>query len=454
MAKKKKRCFVVMGYGTRTDPATGRALNLDASYKNLIKPAVTRAGLECVRADEIGDSGVIDVPMYQQILTADVVIADVSTANNNAFYELGVRHALRPFTTIIVAEDQFQFPFDISHVRVRTYKHLGEDIGASEARKFKGELRKAITDILNKKQPEDDSPVYIFLNKLRRLKLPDDLEAEVATVADAVSAANAAAPAAEVAPDETHRALMEQVEEAKKASDFGRAKQLLERMREQRPGDPYITQQLALVTYKDKKRDPKKRCTEARDLLLTLGPATSNDTQTLGLWGSVHKHMCEDGSGTKAEDAKFVNESVRAYERGFHLRNDYYNGINFAYMLNVRAAHADDRAEAIADFVQARRVREEVIRICDEWLKANPQPGKSAPAKARKQYLDSKYWVLATQAEAYLGTGQTAKAERLYRKAYALKPDGWMTDTTRKQRAKLEGLLAKSPLKYVKAAGK
>ena len=37
--------------------------------------------------------------------------ADVSTANCNAFYELGVRHALRPATTIIIAEDKFKFPF-------------------------------------------------------------------------------------------------------------------------------------------------------------------------------------------------------------------------------------------------------------------------------------------------------------------------------------------------------
>ena len=45
----------------------------------MIKPAVEEAGLECYRADEIVHSGVIDVPMYQQILTANVVIADLST---------------------------------------------------------------------------------------------------------------------------------------------------------------------------------------------------------------------------------------------------------------------------------------------------------------------------------------------------------------------------------------
>lgn len=42
-----------MGFGPKTDPATGRVLDLDKTYKNIIKPAVQAAGYDCVRADEI-----------------------------------------------------------------------------------------------------------------------------------------------------------------------------------------------------------------------------------------------------------------------------------------------------------------------------------------------------------------------------------------------------------------
>ncbi len=93
-------CFVIMGFGLKTDLATGRVLNLDKSYKNIIKPAVTAAGYECVRADEIQHSGVIDVPMYEMLFAADLVVADLSTANLNAIFELGVRHALKPRATV------------------------------------------------------------------------------------------------------------------------------------------------------------------------------------------------------------------------------------------------------------------------------------------------------------------------------------------------------------------
>ena len=56
---------------------------------HIIKPAVEEAGLECTRADEIPHLGVIDVPMYDRLLKADVVVEDISTSNKNAFYELG-----------------------------------------------------------------------------------------------------------------------------------------------------------------------------------------------------------------------------------------------------------------------------------------------------------------------------------------------------------------------------
>src|SRR5438874_490882 len=166
-------CFVVMGFGKKNDFETGRVLDLDQSYHNLIKPAVEAAGLNCIRADEIVHAGIIDVPMYEQLLKADVVVADVSTMNPNAFYELGVRHALRPFTTIIVAESELTFPFDIGRNVIRRYRHLGEDIGFSEAQRFQKELSTAIKQIMA--QPSDDSPVYAFL----RLNPPSLIQEQI-----------------------------------------------------------------------------------------------------------------------------------------------------------------------------------------------------------------------------------------------------------------------------------
>lgn len=105
-----KTCFVLMGFGEKTDFRSDRKLNLDKTYK-IIQSAVAACGVTCIRADDIIHSSAIDKPMYEQLLEADIAIADLSTSNENAIYELGVRHALRPNTTIVIAESRFSFPF-------------------------------------------------------------------------------------------------------------------------------------------------------------------------------------------------------------------------------------------------------------------------------------------------------------------------------------------------------
>ena len=72
-----KKCFVVMGFGRKTDYQSGRVLDLDKSYQYIIKPAAEEAGLDCKRADEIIHSGLIDVPMYEQLLAAPTLSSQI-----------------------------------------------------------------------------------------------------------------------------------------------------------------------------------------------------------------------------------------------------------------------------------------------------------------------------------------------------------------------------------------
>ena len=121
-----------MGFGKKTDYSTGKTLDLDKTFKNIIKPAVEESGLICLRADEIQESGIIDKNMYTLLIQSDLVIADISTYNPNAIYELGIRHGVKPYATIIIKEKEGKIPFDLDHTRIFTYSHLGEDIGFDE----------------------------------------------------------------------------------------------------------------------------------------------------------------------------------------------------------------------------------------------------------------------------------------------------------------------------------
>jgi hypothetical protein len=276
-------------------------------------------------------------------------------------------------------------------------------------------------------------------------------------VAEEVAKAAPVVEAAAQAGGLVYSEMMQQVEEAQDEGDFVTARALLSRLRKkmkeasakaERPEDPYIIQRLALVTYKSKTPSPREALEEARNLLAPLNPATSNDTETLGLWGAVHKRLWDE-----TQDPAHLDEAVRGYERGFHLRNDYYNGINFAYLLNVRATFSSRRADAasapeeatrlradaVACFVDAAKVRREVLKICETVLSTETLTD------------DAKYWVLATMAEAYLGIGEDESAERKLQEAAAAASAPWMRTTTQEQMDKLRRLLADSPLKFLRA---
>ncbi|UCV20277.1 tetratricopeptide repeat-containing protein [Ferribacterium limneticum] len=437
-------CFVIQGFGKKTDYTDGRVLDLDASYA-IIKEAVEAAGLQSIRADEIQHSTVIDVPMYEMLLQADVVIADLSTYNVNAAYELGVRYALRPRTTIVVAEEGFKNPFDVGHIAIRRYKHLGEDIGAKEAVRFKNDLKTAIMEILASNRA--DSPVYTFLPQLAPPQM-----ASAQAAAPAPAPAGAALPqargglftvavacppgldtdqAAAATPEAlaTPKAMLDEAlakinPPAGEASDFAGARALLQKVSELRPNDPFVTQQLVVATYKSKQPDAQSALIEARGIMeKSLDPVSTNDPETLGLWGAIHKRLWELQS--RPAD---LNAAVDGYERGFSLRRDWYNGINYAFLLDLRAVEwlkAGNKDDAIADSVLARRVRSEVGRLA-----LAPAADKDADPKKR-------FWAVATLWEAALGRGDAAETARWGAEVEALAVPQWMQDTRLDQGRKL-----------------
>ena len=266
---KKKTCFVIIGFGPKPDLETGRIIDLDKTFENLIKPAFDELDIECFRAKEIRHSGIIDVPMYEWIYKADIVVADVSTLNSNALYELGVRHALRPNTTIVISEDQTKYPFDINHTVIFKYEHLGKDIGVSEAYRFKAELKKTVLSVLSSKTK--DSPVYTYLPKLQPPKFKDELPK--------------IAIKEEVQPSFSE--LVNNAENAKNNKEFKVAGMLYEVCLKFEPQNVFLRQRLALVTYKNEKPTLKKALLDAETILSELKPEETTDIETLGLSGAI-----------------------------------------------------------------------------------------------------------------------------------------------------------------------
>ena len=423
-------CFVVMGFREKTDPISGKTFDLDKSYRILIKPAVEAAGATCIRADEIVHAEVIDVPMYEQLLEADLVVADLSTLNANAFFELGVRYALRPRATIAIAESGFKNPFDTNHIATLPYEHLGKGIEAEDAEKFKAKLTNLCRTLLSNDRP--DSPVYTYIRGLQPPRVRGAVE-----LTEAAAAYRAALASGE---DRTAKPLAELMDLAmtyRRDEDFAAMRRVLADVvaaMGDNP-DPFAVQQLALATYKSQDLDPVAALTDAQKVLAPLDPEGANDPETLGIWGAIHKRLAERSQRTAEQRKADLDTAIFAYEKGYYLKDDYYNGINLAFLLDSRALQeeGDDR---IADRVQARRVREWLVR------RLEPQIAERAGKETTKELRDEGYWMRATMAEAHAGLGDAAGERAWLDKARAFASEPWMVSSTEDQIGKLRGLLA------------
>jgi hypothetical protein len=122
----KPLCFVLMPFGKKPN-ASGKQVDFDAVYQELIKPAIEEAGLEPLRADEEMTGGIIHKPMFERLVLCEYAVADLTTANANVFYELGLRHAVRPWSTVLLfAEGGSQLPFDVAPLRALPYRLSGD----------------------------------------------------------------------------------------------------------------------------------------------------------------------------------------------------------------------------------------------------------------------------------------------------------------------------------------
>lgn len=152
----KPLCFVLMPFGSKTD-GNKKEIDFDEVYRSYIKVAIEQAGLQPIRADEEKAGGFIHKPMYERLMFCEFAVADLSFANANVFYELGIRHALKPCTTVSIFEANTKLPFDTSPLRTIPYNF---EAGKVEDLDNKIKLlADAIKVNLNAQPLQDDSPI-------------------------------------------------------------------------------------------------------------------------------------------------------------------------------------------------------------------------------------------------------------------------------------------------------
>jgi hypothetical protein len=157
------RAFIIRPFGTR------KGIDFDAVERDLIDPALEHIGAEGRTTGEILEAGNIRIDMFQQLLIADVVVADITTNNPNAFYELGIRHALQEKRTFLIRAKlprpqtvdelkEVDVPFDLKTDRYFEYDPANP--GASL-----GKLAEALRETAASNR--QDSPVFLSLPNLK-----------------------------------------------------------------------------------------------------------------------------------------------------------------------------------------------------------------------------------------------------------------------------------------------
>jgi len=409
--EKEKGCFVIIGYGKKTSYANGkvRVLDLDETYTTLIKPVFDALGIPCYRAIDRNINGSIDKLMLQEIKDSFIALADISTLNANVMWELGVRHALKPRHTIMICEKEQMgnIPFDINHFIVHQYVHTEEGIPAKIILPFKDQLTKVVKAILNNEVPETDSPVHTFLEK--------ELTGDKVMIKK------------EEENTDTFASVMKEAEAAKKKNEFNTAIELFSRARAAAEKNmtlkdnlPFVISRLALCTYKSKQPNELEALLKGKLILDELKPATSQDIEVLGLSGAISKRLHE-----MTGDEVYLENSIIAYEKGFLMKNDYYNGINAAFMLYKKAALSKQQGKDWEDIkLKADYYRNGVLEIC-----------KALEAQSNFNESGDAVWVLYTLAEAWYYKSNPLKSKE-YEDLAGLKKDEFALKSYQEQRQK------------------
>lgn len=160
--------FIAMPFGTKPGP-DGTPIDFNRIYAELIQPALKLAACECFRADQELRAGDIRADMFQELLIADLVIADLTLDNPNVWYELGVRHALRARGVVLIQGPRNTNPFDIYTDRKLVYALRADgtlDPALLDAnRRSLAEMVKATLDTPTRRKV---SPVYSLLPHLEQ----------------------------------------------------------------------------------------------------------------------------------------------------------------------------------------------------------------------------------------------------------------------------------------------
>ena len=348
-------CFVLMPFGKKPG-AGGAMIDFDAVYRDLIAPAIEEAELEPLRADEEMTGGIIHKPMFERLILCEYAVADLTTANANVFYELGIRHAVRPWSTVLIFDEASRLPFDVAPLRAFPYRLTPEgvpkDIASTKAALADRlrEARKAVTDSpifqLVDGFPEiDHTKTDVFRDRVRySAKIKERLARARKDGAEALRAVEKELGKIE---DLESGVVIDLFLSYRAARGWEEMIDLVDRMSPPLAATVMVQEQLALALNR------AKRGEEAEKVLLDLLEKRGPSSETYGILGRVYKDRWEGAlqDGEQFLARGLLDKAIQAYLSGFEADwRDAYPGINAVTLMELKEP-PDPRREQLIPVV-------------------------------------------------------------------------------------------------------
>lgn len=365
-------CFVLMPFGQKPDGASG-IIDFDAVYDHIISPAVKSAGMEPLRADEEQDGGFIQRPMFERLILCQYTVADLTTANANVYYELGIRHAVRPHSTVLVFAEGHRLPFDIAALRGIPYSLEDEGDSKKDAEDARTQIRDRL---IASRDPAVDSPIYELVEDY-----PDVDHTKTDVFRERVRYSNQLKERLAHARDQGDRGALRAIEDdiqPLEDQESGVQLDLLLSYRAVQAWDDMIRvsgevsrplaksvlvrEQLGFALNRAGMGDRAERI--LLDLLEERGPSS----ETLGILGRVYKDRWLSVSDRHSPLARgALKRAIDAYLQGFESDwRDAYPGVNAVTLMEVTEP-PDARRIALLPVVRYAVERRIADGVADYW---------------------------------------------------------------------------------------
>ncbi len=402
-------CFVLMPFGKKAD-AVGSVIDFDSVYRNLIKPAIEAAGLESLRADEEMADGIIHKPMFERLILCEYAVADLTTANANVFYELGVRHAVRPWSTVLIFAEGGRLPFDVVPLRALPYRLTPEGTPADL------ETAKAtvVEHLVQARKGASDSPIFQLVEDFpdidhtktdvfrERTRYAAQIKGQLAEARKTgVEAVGAVEQALGNIADVESGIVIDLFLSYRAVQAWHAMIALVEKMAPPLSMTVMVQEQLAFAL--NRTGNGERAEVVLTDLIDRRGPSS----ETYGILGRVYKDRWEAarGRGDRFLAGGLLDKAIAAYLRGFEADwRDAYPGVNVVTLMDLRQP-PDPR-------------RQQLIPVVSYAVERRIATGKPD------------YWDYATRLELAVLANDEQRAEEWLTGALAAVREPWEPETT------------------------